>query len=71
MTSESIRIHMIKLPDHRVVDMFLFLKLYKNSLTDENIVNKISTEPVVFDLEAKYCLTTSMDRAVTNYKLLN
>ena len=71
MTSKSITVNMIKLTGNKVVDMLIFLKLYKNSLTVENIANIMLTALTIFDFEAKYCRMIIMDTAVKSSKLLN
>ena len=62
---------MIKLTGNKVVDMLIFLKLYKNSLTVKTIANIMLTALTIFDFEAKYFRMIIMDIAVKSSKLLN
>ena len=71
MTSKSITVNMIKLTGNKVVDMLIFLKLYKNSLTVKTIANIMLTALTIFDFEAKYFRMIIMDIAVKSSKLLN
>ena len=42
--AEEIKLRMIPMSDHNIVEPFLFIRLYKNKLAEENISKNILTE---------------------------
>jgi len=66
--AEAIIVRMIRTSDHKVVELLLSLKLFKSSLTGENIASNLLAELRRFELDPDNWRASMMDRAAANQK---
>jgi len=68
--AEALQVRMVKADDHRIIDLLISVRLFKASLTGENIAAHMLSELGRFDLEQANWRPAMMDRAAANTKAL-